>query len=518
MDYREHKIFSFLFSVFYPRTIVLLFCFFLSTSFVFSEGTETVASPLEADAYSHFCRGVLYERDKEWGKALQEFQEALKYDPKAGGIYVKCGSLFLKLKKVDQAILEFQKALSASYEIPYMIHFLLGVAYHSNQQWDQAISEYQKVITLEPTHVGSYISLADLYYQRSDLLSAQAYLEKGVGQMPDMPVLWFKLGLIYGKEKKFKEAIDAVKKAVDLKEHWMEARLSLALFYEAVEEKKQALREYEEILKIAPLNIPVYRRMATLYHAQGETDKAEKIYQLLKDLYPEDAINFVALGYLAIKKGKPDVAIQILEEARLKKVGSVELYFLLGLAYEAKQSFAQAVEIYKQGMQLYGENDQLNFHIGNCFYEQGQVIQAETFLQKAIQLNPKNADALNCLGYLWADRGLHLKEATELIQRALVLDPNEGAYLDSLGWVYYKSRMLKDSVEVLKKAVKLMPDDALIRSHLGDAYFEDGQWSEALIEWGKSLELTPANESLKKKVEEIRKKQANSYHEKNHHS
>ncbi len=518
MDGRAHKFFNFSFLRHYLRITISLFCFLLSASFIFSEGPETVSSPLEADAYSHFCRGVLYERDKEWQKALQEFQEALKYDPKAGGIYLKCGALFLKLKKVDQAILEFQKALGASYEIPYMIHFLLGVAYHSNQQWDQAIIEYQKAIVLEPTYVGSYVSLADLYYQRSDLLSAQAYLEKGVGQMPDMPVLWFKLGLIYGKEKKFKEAIDAVKKAVNLKEHWMEARLSLALFYEAAEEKNMALHEYEEVLKIAPLNIPVYRRMATLYHAQGETEKAEKIYQLLKDLYPEDAINFVALGYLAVKKGKPEAAIQILEEARAKKVSSIELYFLLGLAYEAKQSLAKAVEIYKQGMQLYGENDQLNFHIGNCFYEQGQMMQAETFLQKAIQLNPKNADALNCLGYLWADHGLHLKEAIELIKRALALEPSDAAYLDSLGWAYYKSKMLKESIEALKKSVQLMSDDALIRSHLGDAYFENGQWSEALIEWGKSLEFNPANESLKKKVEEILKKQSNQYNEKNSHS
>ena len=91
-------------------------------------------------------------------------------------------------------------------------------------------------------------------------------------------------------------------------------------------------------------------------------------------------------------------------------------------------------------------------------------------MRKAIELNPSNAPALNYLGYTYAESGTHLGEAEKLIKRALVIEPEDGFYVDSLGWVYYQKGEYRKAVDELEHAVNLTGDDPTITEHLGDAY------------------------------------------------
>ena len=101
-------------------------------------------------------------------------------------------------------------------------------------------------------------------------------------------------------------------------------------------------------------------------------------------------------------------------------------------------------------------------------------------MRKAIELNPRNAAALNYLGYTLADMGVQLDEAERLIRRALELQPNDGIYIDSLGWVYYQRGEYKRAVEQLERAVELAGEDPTIVEHLGDAYQRLGQSASAI--------------------------------------
>src|SRR5258708_8576603 len=91
-------------------------------------------------------------------------------------------------------------------------------------------------------------------------------------------------------------------------------------------------------------------------------------------------------------------------------------------------------------------------------------------MKKAIELNPANAQALNYLGYSYAEQGTNLVEAEKLIRRALHIEPQDGFYVDSLGWVYYQKGDYKKAVEQLERAVNLTGSDSTITEHLGDAY------------------------------------------------
>ena len=104
--------------------------------------------------------------------------------------------------------------------------------------------------------------------------------------------------------------------------------------------------------------------------------------------------------------------------------------------------------------------------------------------------------ALNYLGYSYADRGIHLDQAVDLVQKALKIRPDDGFYLDSLGWAYYKQEKFKKALRLLKRAVDLVPDDSVLREHLGDIYIEISKRKNAKEQWLKALEIDPANSEL----------------------
>ncbi len=128
---------------------------------------------------------------------------------------------------------------------------------------------------------------------------------------------------------------------------------------------------------------------------------------------------------------------------------------------------------------------------------------AEADLKKALALSPDESVVLNYLGYSWVDQGMHLKTAMDYIRKAVKLKPEDGYYVDSLGWAYFRLGNLPAAVEQLERAVELRPDDPIINDHLGDAYWRIGRKLEAKYQWQQSLSLKPESEQvveLEKKI------------------
>jgi Tfp pilus assembly protein PilF len=127
-------------------------------------------------------------------------------------------------------------------------------------------------------------------------------------------------------------------------------------------------------------------------------------------------------------------------------------------------------------------------------------------MKKVIEINPDHPEALNFIGYMYADRGLNLDEAERLIRKALLLRPKNGYMIDSLGWVLFRKNKLDESIRYLKEASDLLPEDPAILEHLGDVYLQSGATQEAAETFNKALQLNPGNENLKKKAADLRDK------------
>ena len=159
----------------------------------------------------------------------------------------------------------------------------------------------------------------------------------------------------------------------------------------------------------------------------------------------------------------------------------------------------------EKSLDLEPNNAELHFTLGALYYDAGKEQKSIEAMKTTIRLNPEHANALNYLGYTYAEKGINLEEALNLITKALSIKPESGHIIDSLGWVYYQMGEIEKAVQELERAAKFLPDDPAVLEHLGDAYLKIGQKEKALDMYEKASKLDAKNVKLKEKLERLRK-------------
>jgi Flp pilus assembly protein TadD len=145
------------------------------------------------------------------------------------------------------------------------------------------------------------------------------------------------------------------------------------------------------------------------------------------------------------------------------------------------------------------------------FYERGIALErsqrwerAEADFLKALELAPDESYVMNYLGYSWTEQGRNLQRAKAMIERAAEKRPNDGAIIDSLGWVVLRLGDVQGAVRLLERAAELQPSDATINLHLGDAYWASGRKLQAQFQWRRALQLNPEPDDVPKLQTKLR--------------
>src|SRR5439155_1138796 len=227
----------------------------------------------------------------------------------------------------------------------------------------------------------------------------------------------------------------------------------------------RAVQAYRDALAINPSFEPAYLGMAATLEAKGDT--AQAIAVLRKVLQEVNTGNREArqrLVRLLLTQKAYEPALALLREAIQESPGDVEAQLRIGLIYGELKDYVKAVEQIKLVLALRPQELRVRDHLAYLFEELVHE------MEEAIRLDPKHADALNYLGYTYAERDMRLEEAVALIQRALAVKPQNGYYLDSLAWAYYKMGRFQEALAEMKRAVAVVPDDPVFLEHLGDIF------------------------------------------------
>jgi tetratricopeptide (TPR) repeat protein len=224
-------------------------------------------------------------------------------------------------------------------------------------------------------------------------------------------------------------------------------------------------------------------------------------------LGPDYEPAYYDLALAQISLDKPDEALATLEKARKKFQQSFPMELWTGLAYTRQKNYAAALrhftaaEVIAKATDPSRLNEEFYFQLGAAYERIGDLSTAEQYFEKCLRLAPNSAEAQNYLGYMWAEHGLKLDKALELIEKAVKAEPKNAAYLDSLAWVLFKLNQPKEALKYELKAIELSTEpDATVYDHLGDIYASLGQPDKAGEAWKKSLTLEP-NEQVRKKME-----------------
>lgn len=181
-----------------------------------------------------------------------------------------------------------------------------------------------------------------------------------------------------------------------------------------------------------------------------------------------------------------------------------------GEAFVQAGDYPAAISIIREGLKATPEDIDLQFQLGSTLERSGDRKAAEQVFTTILSQQPENANALNYLGYMWADANENLDRAQEMLTRAVAQDPRNGAYIDSLGWLYFRQGKLELAEKYLSDAVNLLPTDSTVHEHLGDVLARRGANDRALASYRTALTLdpTPENEqSIRTKIAAIGQRQ-----------
>jgi len=198
------------------------------------------------------------------------------------------------------------------------------------------------------------------------------------------------------------------------------------------------------------------------------------------------------------RAGETDQARTLLEGLTHAFPAQPEAYARLGDMASGAKQYGDAVAFYSQAvtrMQHPARDDWGLFYARAAAYQQvHDWPRAEADIKQVLALSPDQPAALNFLGYSWTEQNHNLDQARDMIQRALDQRPNDGAIMDSLGWVMLRLGDKHRAVQLLERAAELSPSDPAITGHLGDAYWELGRHVEATDQWRRAMVLNPEPE------------------------
>ena len=433
-------------------------------------------------------------------EAIALLERIVKRSPTAGLLDL-LGDAYTQMRDPARAEQAYRKAVELE---PAEVSHRRGLAQAlmAEEKYPAALEQYNKLTELEPDDPENYLRLAQIYRQLRQLDRAEESLLHAKQRAPgSLEVIYYE-AMIYEAQGRFDDAIrvlsDAVAGVKSQPGLTPASRRTLGILYEQlgriyrdVENYAAAIFTFEEMLKLGAdedrrarvLMIDTYRANRGLARALEESHRA-------LELYPKDRSIRVTHALLLGEKGDTDEAGKLLREMLAGSADDREIYLDLAQVYERGRRFTEAETAARTAEKMPGrpaENEMVWFLLGAIFERQKKFDLAEEEFKRVLEVNPRNAPALNYYGYMLADLGTRLDEATELVKRALAEEPYNGAYLDSLGWAYFKQNRLAEAEGSLRKAVERNSHDPTIRDHLGDVYFKTGRIDLAAAEWERSL-------------------------------
>ena len=480
----------------------------------------------------------LYARLNRPTEAIAAGERAVKANPSNPEANWILGSLYARMSEMpntrqadrrtytERAIANLEKAnRNAHASVPTM----LGRLYIADGQHDKAIAMLAPFVSDQPDQVDAVAMLAEAYQAVDRDADAIALLEKSV---EDAPELYGTLGQVYQDAGRWTDAARAFGGAVEERPQSLPLRSQWATALLNVGEARRA----REVLEAGGAgNSRNQRALYLLSEAQRRTNDFAAAEVTARRLIGLDARALGGprqLAQIFLDQDQHQKIVELLEPivtARLRAADAADLssdvfrstYFDLASAYEALRQFDKASAMLRQARTLSptdplvdirlarsledaGKGDEavrtlqaaigkfpkesaVKLSLASTLERQGKYGDAEAIFRQMLADDPKDADALNSFGYMLADRGQKLDEAIALVQRALAIEPGNAAYLDSLGWAYYKQNRLDLAEPPLRHAATLLPTVSVIQDHLGDLLNKRGLFDEAIAAWQKAL-------------------------------
>jgi tetratricopeptide (TPR) repeat protein len=491
----------------------------------------------------HLLLGRLYRLNNDLQKAENELKIAVKLDPESEEAITTLSLLYSDEGDTAHALQVLSSVPDTGRSAK--LYAALGQTYEQRKEYKSAIDAYKHAIRLDRDNLDAIRGLAENLLNDGQIDAALDQYKVIADANPEDAQTYLRISEIYRRQGKYDEALESLKKAEAMVPDALEVPYNIAVVYQAQARYDEAIKVLQDLLKRTEKAENSYsqadrnnrgifiERLGMVYRDQenyqaavetfrkmltvGGDDNARTGYQDIIDTYREAKQwpQATAAAKEAVQKLPNDRELRMVLDAQLADAGDPEkpladvrsllkgtpedreVYLRLSIMYTRLKRWSEAEEALNKAEHLATKSEEKEYVFflrGDTYQREKKYDEAEAEFRKILAANPQSAATLNYLGYMNADRDVRLEESLNYIKQAVSLEPTNGAYLDSLGWAYFKLGKFDLAEENLAKASLRMESDPTVQDHLGDLYQKTGRlklaaahWERAVEEWNKTV-------------------------------
>jgi tetratricopeptide (TPR) repeat protein len=499
-------------------------------------------------AYLHRKAAVALAQHNRLEEALGHAQRAVELDPDDETSRLFLGQLY-RLRRESGAA---EDVLRDGEDEPRSTDsaFLLYQLYLDEGRLEEAAAVARWLVENEPDDLRGRLALANAYQRMDRPAEAERALRAALDQDPDNLRVYGALARMLRQRGDYDAEVELYDEVLDRYPHHHATLVALGEAQLALEDLDGAIATFEMVEEGYPEDLQTVVRLGYLLFEAQRFAGAQQRFERVLAVSPEEYEVAFFLGVVQRRVGDIEGALESFQSVPSEHRYYPEARAQLASILERRGEYAQALAEVRRAsavrpsreLDLYAatlraksgdldgavksveillqeepESDELLFNLGVVYGEAERTDEAIGYMRRALEKNPDNASALNYIGYSWAERGVNLDEAEEMISRAVELRPDDGYIVDSLGWVYYmRARPLVErgdaqaarpyidrALEELRRADELTGGDPVISEHLGDTYLLLGQKEQALEKFEEALRLEPREDEQPRLLEKF---------------
>jgi tetratricopeptide (TPR) repeat protein len=453
---------------------------------------------------------------------------------KSAKLYAALGYTYEQQKQYKEAIEAYRHAIEMDRD---NLDAIRGLAQNllNDGQADAALEQYKVIADANPEDAQTYVRIAEIYRKQGKYDLALEDLKKAESMVQDSVEVPYNIAAIYQAQGRYDEAIpimkDLLKKSEKPDGKYSNGEKSnravflerLGSIYRDQGNNQAAVQTFREIVDLGgDENIERgYQQIIDTWRDAKEWQKATDVAQEAVHKLPTSRDLKMVLAAQQADMGDADKALAEVRAMLKGDADDRQVYLNLAQMYTRLRRFPEAEQALDKAEQFSTKADDKEyvwFLRGSTFERAKRYPEAEEQFKKVLASDPDHASTLNYLGYMLADQNMKLDEALGYIKRAVDLDPSNGAYLDSLGWAYFRLGKFELAEDNLLKASQKINTDPTVHDHLGDLYQKTGRlklaatnWERALTEWNRTIavEVDPADVArVQKKLDSAKMKLA----------
>ena len=482
---------------------------------------------------------ALLTRQDDFPEAIDVLKDAIKANPNAPGPLLQLAFIYTKyLRRTDQAIDYVNRAIALDPHNIDAYERLCEIALGAGDE-KKALQSLDRATEIKSDDPAFWARLGKLYAsivfqpdrppKPEEVARVNDIFKKAADRAGDDAAALKVVADYYASTQQIKEAIPLYLRLLELEPDDINAREKLATGFVLTNQREKAVEMLEAIIKEHPEKYQPYDLLAGLLDDAARALEREKKGDQAKAMFAKAAANYEqslivnpgrASPYLHLAElllgplKQNERAVKVLSEARQHFPQTPEIVYYLGIAQREAKHFQEAVATFEEALheaEAEGAeiaNARFYFDYGAAAEQAGLHDKAADLFRKSIAVDPANAaDAYNYLAYMWAEHDTHLDEAEQMIKLALQADPNNGAYIDTLGWLEFRQGKFDQALsDLLRAAQKLTREDPVVLEHVGDACAKLNKAAQALDAWQRALNLDPQNKKLADKIDNAKTK------------